>query len=208
MAPRLKDQRVCFVGDSFVAGVGDPQHLGWVGRLAARTHREGHALSAYNLGVRGQTSRDVRHRWLAQCAPRLPPGCAGRVVFSFGVNDTTVEDGLQRVPPSDSRRNLAAVLAGAAAARWPALVVGPPPVADPAHNARIAALEAVLRGVCYNLNVGYIATLPVLLHTATWMREVSADDGAHPNATGYALMTDLIWPHWIHWLRVTANRET
>lgn len=27
------DVRVCFVGDSFVAGVGDAQHLGWAGRL-------------------------------------------------------------------------------------------------------------------------------------------------------------------------------
>ncbi|WP_281179812.1 hypothetical protein [Nocardia grenadensis] len=29
------DQRICFVGDSFVAGVGDPQALGWTERLTA-----------------------------------------------------------------------------------------------------------------------------------------------------------------------------
>jgi lysophospholipase L1-like esterase len=35
------DVRVCFVGDSFVAGVGDPRHLGWAGRLAAQSQRKG-----------------------------------------------------------------------------------------------------------------------------------------------------------------------
>lgn len=38
---------VCFVGDSFVAGFGDPEHRGWVGRVAA-----GSAATVYNLGIR------------------------------------------------------------------------------------------------------------------------------------------------------------
>lgn len=37
----MDDLRVCFVGDSFVAGVGDPEQLGWAGRVAARTHSAG-----------------------------------------------------------------------------------------------------------------------------------------------------------------------
>jgi hypothetical protein len=36
-----RDLRACFVGDSFVAGVGDPDHRGWVGRIIARTHHGG-----------------------------------------------------------------------------------------------------------------------------------------------------------------------
>ena len=91
------DLRVCFVGDSFVAGVGDPEHLGWVGRLAARTHRQHRPLTAYVLGVRRETSRDVAARWRAECEARLPPECDGRVVVSVGVNDTTLEDGAVRV---------------------------------------------------------------------------------------------------------------
>ncbi len=68
----MADLRVCFVGDSFVAGVGDPEHLGWAGRLAAGSSRAGRRLTAYNLGVRRQTSRDVSHRWLFECQQRLP----------------------------------------------------------------------------------------------------------------------------------------
>ena len=40
-----RDLRICFVGDSFVAGVGDPLCLGWPGRLAARTFADGQPLT-------------------------------------------------------------------------------------------------------------------------------------------------------------------
>jgi len=97
----MDDVRVCFVGDSFVAGVGDCEFLGWAGRLAAGT--KGVALTTYNLGVRRQTSSDIRARWRPECEARLPEDCDGRVVFSFGSNDTTVEGGAPvsiRRPPS------------------------------------------------------------------------------------------------------------
>jgi acyl-CoA thioesterase-1 len=201
------DLRICFVGDSFVAGTGDPEHLGWVGRVAARTHRAGQALSAFNLGVRRETSRDVRARWRTECRPRLPTGCAGRVLFSFGVNDTSVEHGQQRVDVGDSGRHLAAVLAEAKAAGWPALVVGPPPVGDIDHNARIANLDTVLRRVSCEAGVAYITTLTPLQESHVWMHQVAAGDAAHPGAEGYALLADLVWPYWANWLEVTPPQR-
>ena len=68
----MPDLRVCFLGDSLVAGVGDPDGLGWVGRLVAGAFAAGAPLTAYPLGIRRQTSllsstnRDVpeRHRTL------------------------------------------------------------------------------------------------------------------------------------------------
>jgi hypothetical protein len=65
---------VCFVGDSFVAGVGDRLCLGWADRLAADAYADGVPLTAYNLGVRMQTPTDIRGRFLAECGPRLCPG--------------------------------------------------------------------------------------------------------------------------------------
>src|SRR5690606_27298725 len=61
------DLRICFVGDSFVAGVGDPEALGWSGRLTVDAHAAGVAPTAYNLGVRRQTSTDIAGRWQAEC---------------------------------------------------------------------------------------------------------------------------------------------
>lgn len=200
------DLRICILGDSFVAGTGDPEHLGWVGRLAARTHRAGHPLTTYNLGVRRQTSTDVRQRWLAECAPRLPDGCDGRMVISFGVNDTTVEDDRQRVPTATSIANLTELLTGARAAGWPVLVVGPPPVADPAQNARTEHLDQLFVDTASQLNVSYVSCFSALSRSSLWMRQIAAGDGAHPAGEGYAALADLIWTTWRRWLAIPAQQ--
>ena len=195
------DLRVCFVGDSFVAGTGDPEHLGWAGRVAARAHRAGQALTSYNLGVRRQTSRDILERWRVECTPRLPSGCDGRVVLSFGVNDTTIEEGRQRVAGADSARHLCLLLREARSSGWPVLVVGPPPVADAEHNARTVVLSEWLQQVCRDEGAPYVPTLPALSSTPVWMQQVAAGDGAHPGAEGYAALAELVWPAWDAWCR-------
>ena len=91
------DLRICFVGDSFVNGTGDDTALGWVGRVCAEARARGVRLTSYNLGVRRDTSQDVLARWEAECRRRLPADCDARIVLSFGVNDTVVETGHERV---------------------------------------------------------------------------------------------------------------
>lgn len=195
--------RVCFVGDSFVAGVGDPAHLGWAGRLAAGTHAGGSPLTSYVLGVRRQTSTDVRQRFLAECTTRLPQGCANGVVHSFGVNDTTVEDGLTRVPVVASVANLQAVLESSP---WPVLVVGPPAVQDEEQNERSAVLDGEFARVCSAAGVPYVAVLQDLCRDEVWRREVRRGDGAHPGAAGYERLAALVeptWTQWVHRLTIT-----
>ena len=196
----IEDLRVCFVGDSFVAGVGDPEHRGWTGRIAARTHRSGQPLTAYVLGVRRQTSAQVAERWRAECAVRLPPFCDGRVVVAFGVNDATVENGLPRVPEAESAVHLEHLVGGARDAGWPVLVVGPPPIADAAQNERIGRLDAMFRSVCAAAATAYVPVFAALLDDPDWMREVRDGDGAHPAAPGYEALADLVWPFWNAWI--------
>ena len=195
-----RDLRVCFVGDSFVAGVGDPEHLGWAGRVCAATERDGQPVTRYVLGVRRQTSAEIAARWAAECAARLTGPWESRVVLSMGVNDATEEDGAPRLDPARSVAALGEVLSGASTAGWPVLVVGPPAVADDAHNARIAALDARFAEACADRGVPYVPVLRALTAEPTWMREVAAGDGAHPGAAGYALLAGLVHPHWQEWL--------
>ncbi|MBF6437726.1 GDSL-type esterase/lipase family protein [Nocardia cyriacigeorgica] len=195
-----RDTRICFVGDSFVAGVGDPSALGWAGRLVADAHACGHPVTAYNLGVRRQTSSEIRARWLAESLPRLPDGADARVVFSFGVNDTMIENGRQRVAATDSVTNLTALLAEAADRGWPALVVAPPPIDDDEHNARTAALDARFAELCVTAAVPYVRTHQRLSADPVWRHEVRIGDGAHPGAEGYAVLAELIRPTWREWL--------
>jgi len=188
------------VGDSLVAGVGDGQHLGWAGRLAVRASAAGRPLTYYNLGVRRQTSADIAARWEAECVQRLPADTDARVVFSFGVNDTAIEDGRIRVSERDSVANLIAMLERAAERGWAALVVAPPPNVDDEHNARTEALDAQFTEVCAAQDIPYVRVHQPLRQNATWMRACGEADGYHPGAAGYEEFAALIVPHWLLWL--------
>ena len=184
------DIRICFVGDSFVNGTGDETALGWAGRLCASASATGVTLTYYNLGVRRDTSRDILLRWEKECAHRLPDFCDGRIVVSCGVNDTAVENGVERVAQDASINNVREILRGAA--KYPALMVGPPPVADAAHNSRLSKLSAAFLNETRALGIPYIDLLSPLMNDNDYLRDIAAGDGAHPRAAGYAKMASII----------------
>jgi lysophospholipase L1-like esterase len=200
----VDDLRVIFVGDSFVAGVGDPTGQGWVGRLVAGAFAAGIPLTPYNLGVRGDTSTDVLQRWQAEARARIAPEADCRVVFSFGANDTTVENGTQRVPLTDSVANLSRAITGAAALALRVLIVGPPPANDREQRDRISALSASFATVASDHAVPYVDVVGSLRDSSAWTAEAQADDGAHPASGGYALLAELVLEPWLNWLRHDA----
>ena len=104
--------RICFVGDSMVNGTGDPEFLGWVGRVLREERTRHPELTGYNLGIRRDTSADILARWSAEVTRRLPTEIEGRVVFSFGVNDC-----VQEIDRAESLSNTVALLEEAKV-RW------------------------------------------------------------------------------------------
>ena len=195
----IRDLRICFVGDSFVAGTGDEAALGWVGRVTASAWHRGEGFTAYNLGVRRDTSADLRRRAEPEILARLlGAGTAQAVVFSFGANDCTLEDDMPRVPPEATEENAAALL-GWAAARWPVLMVGPPPLAhDAAHNARAAALSARLAALCDAMDLPCLEAQAPLSAASVWRHGAARGDGVHPDGGGYAALAALVdgWAPW------------
>lgn len=196
------DQSVLFFGDSLIVGVGDPEGRGWVGRIVAASFDAGRDLVAYNLGVRGETSIDVLQRWRLETEPRLRPTTESRVIFSFGVNDTTLEDGQPRVGPTQSLEALAALLNQAASLKLPALVVGPAPVDDEEQNERISSVSRRFVGACREEGVPFIDVFRQLRDSELWRKEVAAGDGAHPGPAGYELLAELVLAAgWLEWLK-------
>ena len=192
-----QDLRICFVGDSFVAGINDPECLGWTGRLSALAHRRGYNLTQYNLGIRRDTSADIAVRWQAEAACRLPDYCKPFVVFSFGVNDTTIETGGTRLEETQSIENTRHML-GAARKRYSVLLIGPPPIADAKQNQRTRRLSQLMGEAAAEEGVPFLPIFDALIEDPVWMAEVGADDGAHPRATGYAKLAAWVdqWPAW------------
>lgn len=192
-----QDIRICFFGDSFTNGTGDPTYLGWVGRVCVMAAERGYGVTAYNLGIRRQTSVEIAERWSHELKQRLLPGVDQRLVFSFGVNDTTLEHGKPRVVPADTVQAARRILAEASS-QFPTLFIGPPPIADAAQNARIQEVDRLLEEVAATYQVPYLSVFAHLADTPIWMQQVAANDGAHPQAEGYAQLATFIdqWTGW------------
>ncbi|MGI8731147.1 MAG: GDSL-type esterase/lipase family protein [Solirubrobacteraceae bacterium] len=196
------DCRVLFFGDSFVAGVGDPEARGWVGRVAAASAEADLAFLPYVLGVRRETSVQVAARWLAEARPRMAQDADCRVVFSFGANDATAESGSQRVEPGVTLGTLRRVLGEAAGMALPVFVVGPGPVGEREPDLRIAELTQRMGAVCEQREVAFAAVAESLCGCASWTSEAAAGDGAHPGAGGYDALARLVLKAgWLDWLR-------
>ncbi|MFP7761647.1 GDSL-type esterase/lipase family protein [Marisediminicola sp. LYQ85] len=192
-----RDLRVCFVGDSYVAGVGDPTALGWVGRVTAEGIAAGLPLTAYNLGVRGETSTQIARRMPIEVAPRLTPATDPRLVVSFGVNDTVESAG--RLSAS-TKQTLRALKDMQAAMTVPMLLVGPPAVGDPAQDERLAATSALLARDAGQLGVPFIETFGATYSSTLWRQQVRDGDGYHPATEGYALLASVVARPLLAWL--------
>lgn len=194
--------RICFIGDSFVNGAGDDACLGWVGRICADARQHGHDVTAYNLGVRRDTSADIAVRWRQEAEARLPVEYDGRLVFSFGANDCCLDDdGKVRVPLARSLENVQEILSAAMAWR-PTLMIGPLPVSDdPATDERVGVLSYAYGTLCNKLSLPYLEVFPNITANQAWKRDAARGDGTHPNRDGYAAIARLIggWAAWGAW---------
>ncbi|PSB05202.1 GDSL-type esterase/lipase family protein [Merismopedia glauca] len=193
--------RICFIGDSFVNGTGDPECLGWSGRICIAAKKSGCDLTYYNLGIRGNTTQHIIERWQAESKSRLPAEHDGKIVFSFGTNDTTIEAGKRRIELDDSLNNTRQILS-LAQQKYPVIMVSPPPIADVRQNLRTQELLTQIELVCQDLKVPYLDVFTPLQASQVWMTEIATGDGAHPSAAGYSELANLVqnWSVWSDWI--------
>lgn len=193
-----RDIGLCFVGDGFVAGYGDPKALGWVSRVVGRSPVTDADLTAYNLGVRGQSSADVMARWRTECAPRWDGRSERRLVVGVGARD--VEAG---ITTARSRLNLANILDEAATTGISTFVVGPTPTLDAEVNEKLAVLADAQGDVCSRRSVPYVDCFHPLRDHEQWQSDLAAGDGVHPGQAGYGLIAWLVLhAGWQDWLKV------
>ena len=191
------NMRICFFGDSFVNGFGDPHCQGWVGRICAKAWSRGDHVTADNCGVRRATSEDVRTNWLAEAAARLPIEHRAAVIFSFGANDRSIEASGPRVSHERQIENVRAILTSAVS-RWPTLFVSAPPAIHESARADATRQVATFAGICRDLQVHFLDVGAASSGFKRWRAEALAGDGAHPGAGGYEEFADVVeaWPPW------------
>ncbi|AFY30815.1 GDSL-type esterase/lipase family protein [Calothrix sp. PCC 7507] len=199
----LPEIRICFFGDSFVNGTGDSECLGWTGRICVNANKKGYDITYYNLGIRRDTSTDIAKRWLQEVSLRLPKENDGRVVFSFGLNDTSIENGKPRVELKKSVENTYNILS-VAKQLYPVLLIGPAPYAeqeDAGRRQRNTDLSHQLAVVSQELDVPYLDVFPILEKSRIWIDEAKANDGVHPQAGGYTEFANIVenWDGWLNW---------
>lgn len=193
-----RDVGVVFIGASTTAGYGDPKAQGWVGRVVGRTQHPDLDLSAYNLGVRGETSADVLERWRVECPPRWAGRTERRLVVSVGTNDVAKGVTLAR-----HRLNLANILDEASSTGIATFVVSPPPTGDDDINAKLEVLVEAQADVCARRSVPFVDCYAPLLGHDQWRSEMRASDGVHPGQAGYGLLAWLVLHNgWTEWLAI------
>ena len=101
-------------------------------RVVGRTEHPDVDLTAYNLGVRGDSSTEVLARWRTECPPRWKDRSEKRLVVSVGMNDV-----VSGTTTARSRLNLANIIDDAAATGIATFVVGAPPTLDADFNRRL-----------------------------------------------------------------------
>ena len=211
----MTEMRICFVGDSITVGQGDTQCMGWPGRLCLLATKNGHDITGYNLGIRGDTSTDIARRWRMETDRRLPKGANCGIVFMFGINDMAIQDDDgERVSISTSLGNATAILSKAAK-RHRCLWIGPTPVGKSVtlkapHLAatyefarqRNASLNAAYRDLALKIQVPFLDLHSLLSTSREWRDVLDSGDGVHPTPEGHAYLAKVVahWQAWRDWL--------
>jgi lysophospholipase L1-like esterase len=197
-----RDVGLVFIGDSLVAGVGDPKGQGWVSRVVGRTQHPDLELTAYNLGIRGDTTADVLARWTTECPPRWQGRAEKRLVISVGGMDAATGVTLAR-----HRLNLANILDDAASAGIGTFVASPTPTDDADLNAKLDVLVEAQSDVCSRRNVPFVDCFRPLAGHEQWASDLAASRVPHhPGQAGYGLIAWLVLHNgWYDWLQVAPS---
>ena len=187
----------CFVGNSIVAGVCDPDGLGWTGRVVRDAASKGVPIVAYNLGIRGNTSENLKARWYQEVFRRLHHNRRGKVVFSFGINDTVILQGKRRVSFEETKTN-ASIIFEKAKEKYATYMISPTPLASSEQNKVILEVHELFLELCQNFEIPYCNVWDSLIENSAWFEDLEANDGAHPKSCGYQMLADLIiaWEAW------------
>ena len=175
------------------------------GRLAILEDQNGTPFIHYNLGVRGQTIREISSRAVQECSARLMSK-DDFIVFATGSNDFAItETGIPRTPQRRAMkqfRELIITLKEIA----PLLVFGPTPV----YEEKLPFFSALTnmsfdfkndilmdgtknyKSICAEEGVSFIDMHAALSNREVFLEGLAKNDGLHSTGKGYQAMAATI----------------
>jgi acyl-CoA thioesterase-1 len=179
-AAATAERTIVALGDSLTAGYGLPPSEGFAARLDARLRQAGIAARVVNGGVSGDTTAGGRARldWLLADKPDL-------VIVELGANDA-----LRGLDPSETRRNLDAIIARIKRTGARVLLAG---MRAPPNLGREYAED--FNRIFPDLAKQHKVPLyPFFLDGVVADRALNQADGIHPNAKGVSVIVERILP--------------
>ena len=167
------------LGDSLTAGFGVKEEESYPSRLQLKVASAGFPHKVINAGVSGDTTAGGvrRIRWLMRHEPEI-------VILALGAND-----GLRGFSIAEIRRNLELMIGVCRKHDARILLAGMKALPNYGED-YMQEFESVFSELAEKHKLDF---LPFLLEGVAGERKHTQPDGLHPVASGYSIVTDLVW---------------
>ena len=167
------------LGDSLTAGFGVKAEESYPAKLQLKIASAGFPHKVINAGVSGDTTAGGvrRIRWLMKHEPEI-------VILALGANDA-----LRGFSVEEIRQNLELMIGVCRKHKARILLAGMKALPNYGED-YMREFETVYYELAEKYNLDF---LPFLLEGVAGVREHTQPDGLHPIASGYRIVTDLVW---------------
>ncbi len=166
-------------GDSLTAGYGVKDEESYPSRLQVKISSAGFPHKVVNAGVSGDTTAGGvrRIRWLMKHEPEI-------VILALGAND-----GLRGLSVDEMRKNLETMIDICREHNARVLLAGMKALPNYGED-YMREFETVFPELARKFDLTF---LPFLLEGVAGVRKHTQPDGLHPVASGYRIVTELVW---------------
>ena len=185
-------QTIVAVGDSLTAGYGLNESAAYPALLAKKLQAAGYNYQVVNAGVSGETTSGTLSRmdWIITLAPDI-------VVLETGAND-----GLRGIDPQVAEKNIREILQLLKEKDVVVLLAGMKMVWNLGPN-YVAQFNTIYPRLAKEFDVVF---MPFFLEGVAMKPAYTQGDAVHPNAQGYKIITDNIYPYVVQAINMRAKR--
>ena len=169
------------MGDSLTEGLGLDEAEAYPARLEQKLRADGYACRVVNAGVSGETSSGALSRvnWILKLKPDI-------VILETGAND-----GLRGIDPQLTRKNLGRIVEAFQAQNTRVILAGMYMTSNLGES-YTREFAAVYPDVARNYG---LILIPFFLEGVAGVSGLNLYDGIHPNADGYRVVADTVYPY-------------